>query len=377
MSDRRETTLESPHVQHILKTLEERILSGLYPPGRWLPPERTLCVEFGVSRPTLRLALIELEKRHLLLRAAGCRPLVRNINQAVVTKRETMRGNIGLCIKHDPKFSGTYLITQGVQQALNSDAYRLIVTETQAVTLQEVGAGEAQALTRMIRDEDIAGIILWYSGLESNLSALQAVRAARIPMVFIDRRPPNSFEADFVGIDNVRAAREAVHYLLTRGHRSIAHITNPEPVSAVSDRLEGYRQALQAAGIPFRPELVLTGRIEGMAEEGLNANEIADRLLNLPDPPTALFAVTDYIALVVVRALREHGLRIPEDMAILGFDDLEQWSPHEPFLTTIRQPFERMGAEAVSLLLKRIQAERQQTYRHLLLDTLLVTRASA
>jgi DNA-binding LacI/PurR family transcriptional regulator len=118
------------------------------------------------------------------------------------------------------------------------------------------------------------------------------------------------------------------------------------------------------------------GRLEGMAEEGLNASEIVERLLSLSEPPTAVFAVTDYIALAVVHALQERGLRVPEDMAVVGFDDLEQWFPQKPFLTTVRQPFMRIGAEAARMLLQRLQGGATSRYRHVLLEASLIVRQS-
>lgn len=377
MPRKKEEVARSPYVHHIVATLEERIRTGVYPGGRWLPTERELCSEFAVSRAILRQALIELERNNLVIRAAGCRPFVKTDIGPANHRRDTARCNIGLCLKHDPKYSGTYLITQGVRHVLDNDTYRLVIADSNAVTLNAVAAEEAEALLRMVRDEDITGIILWYCGGDANLPVLQAVQSAQIPMVFVDRVPPEGIEADYVGIDNQRAARQAVDYLISLGHRHIAHITNPEPVSTVYERMAGYYEALDAAGITRKDAFVLTGQLEGMAEEGLSAGDIVERLLHLPTPPTALFAVTDYIALAIVRALQERGLNVPADMAVIGYDDLEQWFPQKPFLTTVQQPFERIGAEAANILIRRLNSSPTHRVRHVLLEASLVVRDSA
>ncbi len=372
----------SPYIVNIVSTLVARIRTGVYPGGRWLPTERELCAEFDVSRATLRQALIELENSSMVIRSAGCRPFVKADGKLFAGENGSARTlparmTIGLCAKHDYKYSGTYLITKGVREAANTDSYRLLIAGSGAQTLEQVAIEEAQSLMRMVRDEDIRGIVIWYCGGEKNIPMLQAVQSANIPMVFVDRAPPAGIDADFVSIDNRRAAYSAVQYLISKGNQRIAHVSNPEPVTTVYERRTGYRDALRAHGIAHDPELELTGRLETIAEEGLTANEIVDRLCNMPVPPTAIFAITDFIAQALVRALEERSRRVPEDMAIVGFDDLEQWLPQKPFLTTVRQPFDRIGFEAANLLFQRLEGSLDARHKHLMLDASLIVRESA
>ncbi len=366
----------SPQIQQIVATLEERIRLGRYGTSYWLPTERALAEEFRVSRARIRLVLSELERRNLVLREAGCRPVVRREFDPNPPAAGRMRRSLGLWITNEHPNSGAQMVARGVQRALDSNAYRLVLASPCGDTMPECLQSEAEALTQMAQDDDIAGLILWYNGGSANLPTLQALRAVNIPMVFVDRLPPSEFEADFVGIDNTGMAQQIVEHLVAEGHRNIAHITNSEPVSAVYDRLEGYRLALEGAGIPFRPERVLYGDIQGLNEEEQRAEALAERLLKMPDRPTAVFAVNDYSALSLIAALQTRGLRIPDDIAVAGFDDLERWSPRKPFLTTVRQPFERMGKEAVKLLLQRLQTGASATYRHVLLDAPLLIRES-
>lgn len=384
---KRSEGVKSPFVEHIAATLEHRIRTGTYRGGRWLPTERELCTEFAVSRATLRQALVELERSSLVVRAAGCRPFVRtdieiSAHEAGAFhdggRTEAARHTIGLCVKHDPKYSGTYQITQGVREAANTDSIRLIVGGPGASTQDGIEEEEARTLLRMVRDEDIRAIVLWYCGGAANVPILGAVQEAGISVVFVDREPPGGMDADFVGIDNQRAACEAVQYLVQRGHRRIAHVTNPERVSPVSERMAGYREAILEAGIAFDESLVFTACRAGMAESGDSPEQIADRLIAHPAHPTAVFAVTDYIALALVGALRDRGKRVPQDVAIVGFDDLEQWFPQKPFLTTVRQPFDRIGSEAVRLQIRRFdEGQSRHHSRHIILDAPLIVRESA
>jgi LacI family transcriptional regulator len=230
----------------------------------------------------------------------------------------------------------------------------------------------------MARDADIAGVLLWYLGGTRNLPALQALRDANIPLVFLDREPPPGFDADYVGIDNEYSAREVVTHLLRLGHRRIAHVSNVDPGSTVAARLSGYRQALEAEGVSYRPELVVAAPFipPGSSAESHYYADLVDRLLSLPDPPTAIWAVNDCHALCVLGALRARGVRVPEDVALAGFDGIERWLPGPSFLTTACQPFERMGVRAIERLLQRIEFGPAAPYQHVIMDAQLSIHGS-
>jgi LacI family transcriptional regulator len=134
---------------------------------------------------------------------------------------------------------------------------------------------------------------------------------------------------------------------------------------------------LERPGGPFRPDLVRKDPGPppgGHPEEG--CEEIVDYWMGLPDPPTAVFAVSDIVAYRVMHALRARGLRVPEDISVAGFDGIERWTPGPPFLTTVHQPFDRMGAAAVELLLDRVASGPEAPFRHLLLDVPFVANRS-
>src|SRR5262249_4398226 len=151
------------------------------------------------------------------------------------------------------------------------------------------------------------------------------------------------------------AAREVVHHLIAQGHRDIAHLTEFEAGMSFQERTAGYRQALEEATIPFRPELVIASATDHQGRAGEHPDRIR-RLLSLPDPPTALFAVNDRLALAVIDALHAMGWRVPQDIAVAGFGGSLLRESDRAFLTTAVQPWERIGQEAAELLVRRMES---------------------
>ncbi len=150
-----------------------------------------------------------------------------------------------------------------------------------------------------------------------------------------------------VAIDNLTASREATTHLIQLGHTRVAYIGDRDGFQSDTDRFGGYRQALEHADIPFQPHLVAHG--DGKPAGG---EEAADQLLRLPERPTGIFCFNDMTALGVLHALRSHKLRVPEDVSVVGFDDLF-FAPYTyPPLTTVKQPKEHMGRLATEIVLK-------------------------
>jgi LacI family transcriptional regulator len=184
------------------------------------------------------------------------------------------------------------------------------------------------------------------------------------PLMPLDERIPSVSAAHASGAD------QAMRHLLELGHRRIAQITGPRGWVATEDRRRGYRAALAAAGI--LPDPALEVGAEPEIEPG---REAAEKLLDLPRPPTAIFAFNDNIAIGAIRAARARGLRVPDDLSIVGFDDVEYATIVTPALTTVRQPLAEMGRTAVSLLNRLLDRQRFETL-HLELATRLVVRES-
>jgi LacI family transcriptional regulator len=161
-----------------------------------------------------------------------------------------------------------------------------------------------------------------------------------------------------------------MRHLLALGHRRIAAITGPRGWVATEDRRRGYHAALAAAGILPDPALELDSDFEIGG-----GREHTRRLLDLAEPPTAIFAFNDNLAIGAIQAARSRGLRVPEDLSVVGFDDVEHATIVTPALTTVRQPLAEMGRTAVSLLVRLLERQRFETL-HVELGTRLVVRES-
>jgi LacI family transcriptional regulator len=184
------------------------------------------------------------------------------------------------------------------------------------------------------------------------------------PLMPLDDRIPSVSAAHMSGAD------QAMRHLLELGHRRIAHITGPKGWVATEDRRRGYRAALASAGI--LPDPALEAEAIPEIDSGRDA---ATELLALPDRPTAIFAFNDNIAIGAIQAARARGLRVPEDLSVVGFDDVEHATIVTPALTTVRQPLAEMGRTAVSLLSRLMERQSFETL-HVELATRLVVRDS-
>ncbi len=198
---------------------------------------------------------------------------------------------------------------------------------------------------------------------------LDTLRASNYPhvLVDIDRSDGKSWS---VGITNWQGAYDATHYLLELGHRRIAIITDQLELSTSSTRLAGYQAALQEFSVPFDPELVKEDNYMFPY-----TRKLAESLLKLPDPPTAIFTTGDQSAFRIMETLRLNNVHVPQDMSLVGFDDIPQASAMYPPLTTIHHPMYEMGQVAVRVLLEQIQNP-DLPPQHIQLETHLEIRES-
>ena len=195
----------------------------------------------------------------------------------------------------------------------------------------------------------VDGVILASSYLKD--PAVRHLRKQRVPYVLVNRFSDDG-EDPFVGADDLLGGQAATAHLLQLGHRRIGHLAGQATVSTGVLRRRGYNLALAAADVPADPRLVVEA---GYTEEG--GALAARRLLSLAEPPTALFAVTDMTALGAISAAQRLGLRIPEDVAIVGYNDIPLAGRISPSLTTMHVPIHEFGSVAVGLLLEQIESD--------------------
>ncbi|MER6714948.1 substrate-binding domain-containing protein [Streptomyces sp. NPDC006386] len=198
------------------------------------------------------------------------------------------------------------------------------------------------------------------------------LKAKGIPFVVFDPTAELPDDVPFVGATNWSGGRTATRHLTELGHRRIAMISGPEDVLCCTARLDGYRSALRAAGLPADPGLVAHAPLT--REDGCAA---ARSLLALPDRPTAIFAANDLQALGVYQAAREAGLRIPDDLSVVGFDDLPVVAWVDPPLTTVHQPLTEMAVAATELALALGRGEEAPQIGLELATTLTVRSSTA
>jgi LacI family transcriptional regulator len=282
---------------------------------------------------------------------AAARNLVTRRSQIVgVVIPETLPKVFG-----DPYFP---VVLHAISEALAERGYLLVLS---LLTPQQ----EEDFYRRALRGRVVDGIILVSARTTDPLIA-RAYREG-LPVVSIGRYPeePN---VSYVDVDNVEGARVATEHLLRLGRRRVATIAGPQTMAPGVDRLEGYRIAMQAWGIHPPPEWIAEG---DFTEAG---GYIAMRRL-LPAHPDAVFVASDLMAVGALKAIREAGLRVPDDIALVGYDDVELARYTDPPLTTVRQPIAELGRVAVRLLLRQLEEGARDPQR-VILPTELVIRTS-
>ncbi|MEV0170140.1 LacI family DNA-binding transcriptional regulator [Streptomyces sp. NPDC050803] len=227
---------------------------------------------------------------------------------------------------------------------------------------------ERRRFVEYARGGRVDGVLLMSVRAEDRLPDMLA--EAGLPTVLLGRRSGDE-HVTYVDADNVGGARDAVEHLLRGGRRTIAAVTGPLDMYVTRCRLRGYREALAAAGLESPPSLV----VEGDFTEDSGRRATAEVLRRHPDVD-AVLAASDTMAAGALGVLRAAGRRVPEDVAVIGFDDYPLARHTDPPLTTVRQPLEEIGRAMVRLLLEEME-QPEVAWRHVILRTRLVVRGSA
>lgn len=253
-------------------------------------------------------------------------------------------------------------IIRGVEEVAHAAGFGTVVSAIHG------RAGSARQWMKNLRDRASDGVILVTSVLEPVLH--EELRRLNVPIVVVDPAGSPALDAPTIGATNWAGGMSATEHLLGLGHHRIGFIAGPARLLCSRARLDGYRAALEAAGVAVDDSLVVQG--DFYHEGGFTA---CGRLMDLAAPPTAIFASSDQMALGAIEALRRRGLRVPEDVSVVGFDDLPEVRWSAPPLTTVRQPLVEMGKLAARTVLRQARGEEVDSPR-LELATELVVRAS-
>lgn len=277
--------------------------------------------------------------------------------------RVSQTSTIGLIISDisNPFFAD---LVRGIEDAVHEHGhdYNIVLCNT-----EENDERERRSFDLVI-EKRIDGLIMAPSG--GNADYLKDLVGGSMPIVFVDRSLAG-IDVDSVIVDNRDSAARLVKHLIGLGHRRIAAMEADLNATSIRDRVAGYREAMHEAGLPIEKDYVAKSlsTIDDAYASGL-------RLLDLKDRPTGIFCTNNFMTLGIVKALTERGLRCPEDVAVVGFDDFPWATAFHPRLTVVSQPSYAIGQEAAKLLFDRISKKRTGPAVKLVLGTTMIVRDS-
>jgi LacI family transcriptional regulator len=285
------------------------------------------------------------------------------VNRAAQALWKGRTGLIDLVV-HDLTQDYNFAILRGVEEIVESTDMRLVLSATYGESNYE-----RQWLSKLVHGSTDGALLLL---ADSKSQHLEELRRRGIPFVVVDHRGELGSDIPSVGSTNWTGAYQAVEYLIGLGHRRIAFIGGKPSFLSAQARLAGYRAALEAAGIPVIPEYVRPGRFQ--REDGYHET---NKLLALPSAPTAIFAGNDTQALGAYQALREHGIAVPEQISVAGFDNAPLSAEVSPLLTTVNQPLNEMGKFATKMLLQLIEGKPLDSTRVELATSMVIRESCA
>jgi len=284
-----------------------------------------------------------------------------SIAQSLQTQKTKTIGVIVPEIKQ-PFFAS---VINGIEELAYSAGYTIIVCQSNETYDREV------LYTRTLVSHRVAGLLVSLSQTTQNLDHFKALQRRGVPIVFFDR-VNDDIEASKVVVDDYNGAFAAADHLIKSGYKRIAHLAGPKNLSICKYRLKGYKDALKLGNRPYNEELVVYGGLDDT--DGVVGFQ---KLLSLEILPDAVFAVNDPVATGAFLTIKEHGLKIPDDIALVGFSNTNVSSLLDPPLTTVEQPTYEIGKTAVQLLLAQINnSEENFVPQFEVLKTHLIIRGS-
>ncbi len=319
-----------------------------YDPERKVPKNATIeevaqlakVSKATVSRVLNKSNLVGYKTKNKVLHAIDELNYQPNLIARYLRKQETKLLGIVLPDISNPFYSK---VLKGIEEIACSLEYDVVLMNTNYSEERELNS------IQTLIERRVEGFCFMCHHLDEE--KMEFLEKSGMPYVMISRTVYTNSNIPFVNIDNIRGGYDAASYLISQGHRRIAIITGPgdDECSSV-DRFTGYRQALQEANIPINPDYLKEGDFTFA-----RAQELAIELLTLDEPPTAIFAVSDETAIGAIRGAISLDYRVPEDLSIFGFDDLEMAQFYNPTISTIAQPMEDMGRKAAQILINIVE----------------------
>lgn len=358
------------HIQ-LLNNMRHRILSGEWSAGSRVPSENTLQSLLGISRSTIRQALTTAKAEGLIESVPGKGTFVRqNPN------KQSNSRLIGFVI---PYFRSSFdsQLLRGAESALRARGYRVVFCNSERQRQEE------DRLLHLLLQDHAAGILIWPVMEDSSQRFLFDLVRQQVPVSLMDRTFPG-LEADVVLCDNFNGGYMATQHLIALEHRQIIFMARPHlNLLPIAERLRGYHQAMHDAGLEPPAPLLIGAQQEISTDYALRSYTNASgediqqirAYLGAPNRASAIFAMNDLMALQVMRAAELSNVGVPQDLSVVGFDDMDFASHLEIPLTTVAQDSFALGQQAAHLLLQRIEGASDPP-RQIVLPTHLVVRAS-
>ncbi|QQE10336.1 GntR family transcriptional regulator [Planctomycetota bacterium] len=355
-----------PRYAAVRQMLQDKILSGEFPLGHQIPTELSLCAQYNLSRKTVHRAINQLVKEGYLIRKRGSGTFVK-------FKRSQQQKNlIGVLVSLNILGIGAYdQILQSIKATAEEQGFQLLIADTHHDT--RIACEKAVELNKR---KTVGTIFFPLQNLaceDTNLQIISTLRNAGQHVVVADAliSECNDPEVSYVTSQNRQGVYELTQYLIKKGYKRIAFLSS-DPSYTVSDREAGFRAAMEEADLEIPPEYFLKLASFHAKEQGIQEIRV---LLAMRKPPEVVICLHDLIALNIIRYCKENKIKIPGDIAVAGFDDLDHSSSIKPSLTTVKQPLSTIGEQTVELLIEKIKGKKAHA-SHIEMPCELIVRKS-
>jgi LacI family transcriptional regulator len=254
-------------------------------------------------------------------------------------------------------------VVRGVEDAASDAGFNVILCNTDESEVEQ------EKYLNVLLQKRVDGVLL--VPVRCNRETVQIIQSQNVPLVVLDRHIPG-VEVDSVRCDSEGGAYALIRLLIARGHRKIAMLSGPQGVSSADDRVAGYKRAFSYAGLNHPDELIFYGEFNQQS-----GYEMAQKALALEPRPTAIFAGNNFITMGAFKAVRDAGLKVPDNFALVGFDDLPVELIIDPFFTVAAQPAYEMGKQATELMLARVAGRAPAACQEIILPIEIIVRRSS
>jgi len=346
-----------PKYQQVREILREEIRKRKIKPGDRIPSEERIAEKYKVSLGTVRQAMAELVNEGLIYKEQGK-------GTFVTEKKKEKTFIIGLLLTDigNPFFSQ---LARSIQEKAHLLKYSVVYYNT-----NEQFSREVESIEMLIKRRVDGVILVSILKKKQEEELIQKLRENDISFVYLDRYL-NKPASDYIITDNFSGVRQGMEYLISLGHKRIGCIS-AQPYARMKQRVKAYEKIVKEYNLVTEDSLI---QISDLFDDK-GGYDAANKLFSIKNRPTAIFATNDIIAIGAYKAAKERGIKIPQDLSLIGFDNIETSSHIEVPLTTISQPINKMGKMAVEVLVERIEKENSEKLQKIVLEPKLVIRES-